>query len=64
MACVMVWLGIAVASVLLQLLSPWWWRIPVASNWGHIDDPPILGAVLAGRLPAILSNQTRRLLWS
>lgn len=37
MAAALVLVLLAVGSVMLHLLSPWWWT-PIASNWHYIDD--------------------------
>lgn len=47
MALAIVLILIVVASVLFQFLSPWW-LTPVGSNWGHIDDTPIISLVITG----------------
>jgi cytochrome c oxidase subunit 2 len=36
MAVALIFLLVAVGSVLFHLLSPWWWT-PIASNWRYID---------------------------
>ncbi len=37
MAVALIFLLVAVGSVLFHLLSPWWWT-PIASNWRYIDN--------------------------
>src|SRR3954451_14246549 len=38
---------VAVGSVLFHLLSPWGWT-PIASNWSYIDNPIILTFWMTG----------------
>ena len=38
---------VAVGSVVFHLMSPWW-RTPIASNWGYIDDTIILTFWITG----------------
>jgi cytochrome c oxidase subunit II len=37
MAVAVIFILVAVGSVLFHVLSPWWWT-PIASNWSYIDD--------------------------
>jgi cytochrome c oxidase subunit II len=37
MIIALIFVAVALGSVLFHLLSPWWWT-PIASNWGYIDD--------------------------
>jgi len=37
MAVALIFLLVAVGSVLFHVLSPWWWT-PIASNWRYIDN--------------------------
>ena len=37
MGVAVIFILVAVGSVLFHVLSPWWWT-PIASNWGYIDD--------------------------
>jgi cytochrome c oxidase subunit II len=37
MIIALIFVAVALGSVLFHLLSPWWWT-PIASNWRYIDD--------------------------
>jgi cytochrome c oxidase subunit 2 len=47
MAAAFVLVLVALGSVALHLLSPWWWT-PIASNWGYIDDTINLTFLISG----------------
>jgi cytochrome c oxidase subunit II len=47
MAVALVLVLVVIGSVLLHLLSPWWWT-PIASNWQYIDDTLNLTFLITG----------------
>ncbi len=47
MATALALVFVVLATVLLHLLSPWWWT-PIASNWQYIDDTINLTFALTG----------------
>lgn len=47
MGVALVFVLVAVGSVLFHVLSPWWWT-PIASNWGSIDDTIIITFWITG----------------
>ncbi|MBI1868132.1 MAG: cytochrome c oxidase subunit II [Methylocystis sp.] len=47
MIVALVFLLLAVGTVLFHFLSPWWWT-PIASNWGYIDDTMIIMFSITG----------------
>src|SRR5271165_5042972 len=47
MGVALVFILVAVGSVLFHVLSPWWWT-PIASNWGSIDHTIIITFWITG----------------
>jgi cytochrome c oxidase subunit 2 len=47
MGVALVFILVAVGSVLFHIFSPWWWT-PIASNWGSIDDTIIITFWITG----------------
>jgi cytochrome c oxidase subunit 2 len=47
MGVALVFILVAVGSVLFHVLSPWWWT-PIASNWGSIDNTIIITFWITG----------------
>lgn len=47
MGVALVFILVAVGSVLFHVLSPWWWT-PIASNWRSIDDTIIITFWITG----------------
>lgn len=47
MGVALVFILVAVGSVLFHILSPWWWT-PIASNWGSIDHTIIITFWITG----------------
>lgn len=47
MGVALVFVLVAVGSVLFHVFSPWWWT-PIASNWGSIDDTIIITFWITG----------------
>jgi cytochrome c oxidase subunit 2 len=47
MSVALVFVLVAVGSVLFHVFSPWWWT-PIASNWGSIDDTIIITFWITG----------------
>ena len=62
MAIAPVLLVIVVASVIFNLLSPWWFT-PVASNWGHIDDTFDITMAITGLVFVIINLFLAYTLW-
>jgi cytochrome c oxidase subunit 2 len=47
MAIALIFVLVALGSVLFHFLSPWWWT-PIASNWHYIDDTIIITFWITG----------------